>query len=216
MGCFFSNNKKINKIDFISQNKNIEFNDTKPFINKGTFNNNFIKYKLIKNKLTKNTSLTIIKYLKKIIVNIHKSLLLNTDYSNFDLDKNTNVILFKIKCIKIDKNEYIFNLESYNFTFIILDYINVNLHIHFLNYVYNLEQFNKKNIIDSEILIKKYVKDIEFCTFLNMDFSLHAYFDWSWSSSYKQSIFNMNNFNNNIEVYIILPIVTKNLNFQIY
>ena len=70
--------------------------------------------------------------------------------------------------------------------------------------------------MDGETLIKNYVKNIEFCSFTNMEYSLHSYFDWSISTYYKQSVFNMNNFNDNIKVYIIVPMITKNLKQQLY
>jgi len=107
-------------------------------------------------------------------------------------------------------------MSSYRFTFIILDYENVNLHINFTNHIYNVIQYTNKNNLDGETLIKNYVKNIEFCSFTNMEYSLHGYFDWSISTYYKQSVFNMNNFNDNIKVYIIVPIITKNLKQQLY
>jgi len=211
MGCFLSNNKtkynnrKSNSLESINL---IKYEYKRPVI----LYNNIIKYKLIKNKFTKKTIFQTIKYLKKFIVGVHKSLLLNTDYSNYDLQSDTREIkLLKIKCIKADNNEYIFIMSSYKFTFIILDCTNVNLHIHFTNNIYNVFHFENKNKLDGEKLIKNYVKNIEFCSFTNMDYSLHGYFDWSISTYYKQSVFNMNYFNDAIEVYVIVPIITKNL-----
>lgn len=218
MGCFFSNNKKLN--NNVKPNNNsfesinlIKYDYKHPL----TLNHNNIKYKLIKNKFTKKNLFQTIKYLKIFIVNVHKSLLLNTNYSIHDLESDIREIkLLKIKCIKAEKNEYVFKMSSYRFTFIILDYENVNLHINFTNHIYNVIQYTNKNNLDGESLIKNYVQNIEFCSFTNMEYSLHGYFDWSISTYYKQSIFNMNNFNGCVEVYIILPITTKNLKQQLY
>lgn len=211
MGCYLSKNKKKynnTKINSLESINLIPYEYKSPLL----YHQNIIKYKLIKNNFTKKTFFQTIKYLKNFIINIHKSLLLNTDYSNYDLESDTREIkLFKIKCIKAENNVYIFRMSSYKFTFIILDYTNVNLHIHFTNHVYNVIQFGNKNKLNGEILIKNYVKNIEFCSFTNMDYSLHGYFDWSISTYYKQSVFNMNYFNDAIEVYVIVPIITKNL-----
>lgn len=218
MGCFFSNNKNLNnttkpKNNSLETTNLFRYDYSHPLL----LNENNIKYKLIKNKFTKKNLFQTIKYLKNFIVNIHKSLLLNTNYSIYDLQSDIREIkVLKIKCIKAEKNEYVFIMSSYRFTFIILDYRNVNLHIHFTNHIYNVVQYTNKNNLDGESLIKNYVKNIEFCSFTNMEYSLNGYFDWSISTYYKQSVFNMNNFNDNIKVYIIVPIITKNLKQQLY
>lgn len=218
MGCFFSNNKQLNN-NVNPKNNSFEYINLISYDTKRPtlFDENNIKYKLIKNKFITIKLFQTIKYLKNFIVNIHKSLLLNADYSIYDLESDIRDIkILKIKCIKAEKNEYVFKMSSYMFTFIILDDRNVNLHIHFTDNIYNIIQYSNKNNLDGETLIKNYVQNIEFCSFTNMEYSLHGYFDWSISTYYKQSIFNMNKFNENIEVYIIVPITTKNLKQLIY
>jgi hypothetical protein len=95
MGCFFSNNKKLNnnvkaKNNSFESINLIRYDYKRPL----GLDQNIIKYRLIKNKFTKKNLFQTIKYLKNFIVSVHKSLLFNTDYSNYDLESDAKDIKY--------------------------------------------------------------------------------------------------------------------------
>jgi hypothetical protein len=210
MGCVFSNKKQIiSKPEKNTNNtNNIKINDTDEFnylMNK--INDSNPKYEIINNDNSRNIIFNTRRFLQKIIIIVHNFLLLNTEYSNYEhSDSKEFDNIYKLKCIKSNKNEISYKLDSYKFTFIFLNYERVNLHIHFKNHVFNQNVYAIKNKINGEQLIKKYVSNIDFCTFTNLNYSLNGYFDWSKNFSYKQSTFNINCLNNLIEVFVIVPI----------
>ena len=182
-----------------------EFNNLQ---NKNKQNNIYkSKYKFTNRNKLQIFNIYTIKNIKKNIIKIHSNLLLNTEYSNFNIDTSDYYQkTYKIKCEYSSEKEIIFRLDDYKLNLIFLDNENINIHIYFMNQIFNNEIYKLKNNIKGDELIKKYLNNIDFCTYKNLIYSIIGYFDWSYNLIYKDCIFNMNCFDNKIETYLIVPI----------
>lgn len=197
MGCNFSNNKS---------NTNEHINNS---INDISENSSYIEkteplYKLKYNP--HNFSLKFMRtYFRHIISYIHKTIFLNTSY---DICTYNNIYnIYKIKYVKHEQNEIKFILNKYSISFYYHRDTTCSIHIVFLDDSFNKNLFALKNNIGIYTFVNNYLKNIEFTTFENLNYSINGYFDFPNNIIKEKCQFNINCLNKKIETFILIPLV---------